>query len=197
MDMSKTRRTTAWAAVLGWCALTGWFAFARGERVPLLSLVDLGFHELGHLVMYILPIHEVLTAAMGSIFQCAIPLGVGAYFCFVRRDAVGAVVCLAWAATNFQDASVYIADAPVQNLQLIGGEHDWATILGPQHFDIVERAGSIASVVNGVGFVLWCVAVVCAVRGLLFSFGATDASSATEVPAAATVWTPDDRLPNR
>src|SRR5215207_9654346 len=82
-------RTAAWATVLGWCALTGWFAFARGTRVPMLSRVDLGFHELGHLVMYILTIHEVLTAAMGSIFQCAIPLGIGAYFWFVRRDALG------------------------------------------------------------------------------------------------------------
>jgi hypothetical protein len=193
------RKTAAWAGVLGWCALTGWFAFANSSRVPLLSLVDLGFHELGHLVMYILPIHEVLTAAMGSIFQCMVPLGLGAYFWFVRRDGIGATACLAWSATNFQDVSVYIADAPVQELQLIGGEHDWGTILGPQHFDIVESAGTIASVVKAIGFVLWCAATVCAVRGLLFSFGetATDARSAAEVPDAATVWTPDDRLPNR
>jgi hypothetical protein len=97
---------------------------------------------------------------------------------------------------------VYIADAPVQNLQLLGGEHDWGTILGPQHFDVVTQADTIASVVKGVGFVVWCAAAVGAVRGLLFSFGATDSavtdsSSAAEVPAAATPWTPDDRFPSR
>jgi hypothetical protein len=195
--MTNRRTTAAWAAVLGWCALTGWFAFARSTRVPLLWCVDLGFHELGHLVMYILPIHEVLTAAMGSIFQCMVPLGIGAYFWFVRRDGIGATVCLAWTATNFQDVSVYIADAPVQKLQLIGGEHDWGTILGPQHFDNVQSAGTIAQVVRTIGLLLWCAAVVGAVRGLLFSFGATGSSSGAVGPVAATVWTPDDRLPNR
>jgi hypothetical protein len=195
--MTNRRNTAAWAAVLGWCALTGWFAFGRSTRVPLLSLVDLGFHELGHLVMYILPIHEVLTAAMGSIFQCVVPLGIAAYFWFVRRDAIGATVCLAWSATNFQDVSVYIADAPVQKLQLIGGEHDWAAILGPQHFDMLQRASTIASLTKSVGLVLWCAAVVLAARGLLFRFDATDAKNATEAPDAATAWKSDDRFPNR
>jgi hypothetical protein len=185
----------AWTAVLGWCALTGFFAFLRSTRVPLLSLVDLGFHELGHLVMYILPMHEVLTAAMGSVFQCAIPLGIAAYFWFARRDSIGAIACIAWSATNFQDVSVYIADAPVQRLQLLGGEHDWGTILGPQHFDVVRSAGTIANVARTVGLALWLVAVVLAVRGLLFSF--SDSGSATASQGAATAWRSDDRFPSK
>jgi hypothetical protein len=189
------RSPAAWFALLGWCAVTGFFAFLRSARVPLLSLVDLGFHELGHLVMYILPIHEVLTAAMGSVFQCAVPLGIAAYFWSARRDAIGAIACIVWSATNFQDVSVYIADAPVQRLQLLGGEHDWGTILGPQHFDIVRSAGTIANVVRTVGLVLWLVAVVLAVRGLLFSF--SDSESATASRDAATAWRSDDRFPSK
>jgi hypothetical protein len=34
------------------CLLFGWIRFVRATRVPLLSLVDLGFHELGHLLTY-------------------------------------------------------------------------------------------------------------------------------------------------
>jgi hypothetical protein len=119
-----------WAAVATslWCAALAWVSYGLGRRVPLLSLVDLGFHELGHLVTYPLP-WDVVTAAMGSTTQVAVPLGCALYFAFWRRDYVGAGVCTAWAGTSARDASVYVADAPYQRLELIGGEHDWAFIL--------------------------------------------------------------------
>jgi hypothetical protein len=190
--MARRYRPAAWCAALVWCALAGWFAFVRGTRVPLLSGVDLGFHELGHLIMYIFPINQVLTAAMGSIMQCAVPTGLAAYFWFRRDDALSASVCSAWAATNFQDASVYIADAPYQRLELIGGEHDWAFVLGPQHFDRLQDAHAIATVVRTAGMILLGVAIVIAFRGLLFS----GSRSATGVPDAATEARSDDLFPN-
>jgi hypothetical protein len=188
--MSARRSPAAWCAVLAWCTLTGWFAFVHDSRVPVLSLVDLGFHELGHLIMYILPINEVLTAAMGSIVQCAVPLGIAAYFWWGRRDGVAACVCLAWAATNFQDASVYIADAPYERLELIGGEHDWAFILGPEHFNRLHDAHTIATVVRSAGLVLLLAAVVFAVRGLLVSNSASG-------PVAARASRSDDLFPSK
>jgi hypothetical protein len=60
-------------------------------------------------------------------------------------------VCLAWAATSAQNAGVYIADAPFQRLQLIGGEHDWAFVLGPEHLNMLDKAHLIAAVVHGAG----------------------------------------------
>jgi hypothetical protein len=113
--------------------LLGWIGFVRSERVPLLSLVDLGFHELGHLLTYPLP-WDAVTAAMGTVAQIGVPAGLAVYFAWIRRDAIGAAVCLAWAATAARDASVYIADAPTQALELIGGEHDWAFLL-ERHLD--------------------------------------------------------------
>ena len=187
--MLTRRPTAAWLAALAWCGACGWFAFVHGRRVPLLWFVDLGFHELGHMIMYILPINQVLTAAMGSISQCAIPAGIAAYFWFGRRDKLGASACLAWAATNFQDASVYIADAPYQRLPLIGGEHDWAFILGPEHFNRLQDAHAIATVVRDAGLVLLCVAIVIALHALLVSSSASD-------PVAATASTRDDRFPS-
>ena len=120
-------RATAAAALL-WCVVVGWVAFVRSSPVPLLSLVDLGFHELGHLVTYPLP-WDGVTAAMGSITQVAVPVGVAVYFAWLRREPGSASVCLAWAASSAQNASVYIADAPFERLELIGGDHDWAFLL--------------------------------------------------------------------
>ena len=134
------------------CLALGYFAFIKGTRVPLLGGVDLGFHELGHLVTYIFP--DVVTAAMGSITQVAVPLGLGVYFMWVRRDWVAGGICLAWAGTSAQDASIYIADAPYQMLQLIGGEHDWAFVLGPEHLNMLADANSLAATVKGFGFVM-------------------------------------------
>jgi hypothetical protein len=189
-----TRRSpAAWAGALAWCALLGWFAFVRSTRVPLLSLADLGFHELGHLVMYIVPVSELLTAAMGSIMQIAVPLGLAAYFWFVRRDHVATVVCAAWAATNFQDVSVYIGDAPHERLELIGGEHDWAYVLGPEQLDRLDQASRIAGTVRGIGLVLALTALACAAYGAYSAYSAL--STRASAPAAARSPARDDLFP--
>jgi hypothetical protein len=146
-------------AALAWCALLGWIAFVRGRSVPLLSLVDLGFHELGHLVTYPLP-WDGVTAAMGTVAQIGVPLGLAAYFGLRRqRDLVGAAVCLAWAGTAAHDGATYIADAPFERLPLIGGEHDWAFLLAG-HLDwaaplaTAVRFGGLLAVLGGAGLAL-------------------------------------------
>src|SRR5437879_4859431 len=136
-DRPTWRNTWRWIVGLAACGALGWWAFVRDERVPLLSLVNLGFHELGHLLTYWLP--SVVTAMMGSINQVLVPLLLAGYFLWGGRDRLAAALCLAWAATNAQEAAVYIADAPFQQLPLIGGQHDWGFVLGPQHFDAEAR----------------------------------------------------------
>jgi hypothetical protein len=155
------RSRPAWqiGATLAWCAALG-VTFVRDERVPVLGLVDLGFHELGHLVMYLVPISELLTAAMGSVLQCAVPLGLAGYFLAMRHDRLAAAVCLAWAATSLRDASVYVADAPHERLELIGGEHDWAFVLGSDGLDRLHQAGAIAGAIRGTGAIVLAAAVV-------------------------------------
>jgi hypothetical protein len=164
-ERATWRNTWRWLAGLAGCGALGWWVFVRGTYVPFLSLVDLGFHELGHLLTYWLP--SVVTAMMGSINQVLVPLGLAGYFLWIRRDRLGGALCLAWAGTSAQAASVYIADAPYQRLPLIGGEHDWAYVLGPEHFDMLNRAGLIASCVKGFGLVLWLAGTALCVAGLL------------------------------
>lgn len=143
-----------WRYVVGvvGCAVLGFFPFVQHRRVPLLGGVDLGFHELGHMLTY--PFPDAVTAIMGSVFQIAVPLGLGGYFWFRRRDLLGTAVCLAWAGASAVDVSVYIADAPFQRLQLIGGYHDWAFLLGRSVFDSLDKAASIAGAVKLIGALL-------------------------------------------
>lgn len=163
--VSPTTRAWRHAAGIAGCLLLAWFSVVRDVRVPLLGLVDLGFHELGHLLTYVLP--DVMTAAMGSIAQVAVPLALAAYFALVRRDLVGGGLCLAWAGSSARDAAVYIADAPFERLELIGGEHDWAFVLGPEHLDALDAAGTIASVVRIGGALFLVAGIVTCAWGLL------------------------------
>lgn len=137
----------------GLICVLGWFAFVAGKRVPLLSMADLGFHELGHLVCYILGPPQTVTAAMGSIFQILVPVGLAVYFLWRRRDVMAGSLMLAWAATNCQDVSVYIADAPFQRLPLLGGDnstHDWAFLLSGS----LPKAAGLSHFLWGVGLVM-------------------------------------------
>ncbi|HEV2756200.1 MAG TPA: hypothetical protein VG318_10560 [Actinomycetota bacterium] len=167
--MRSQRPPSPWQFVAGAaaCCVLGWFAFVRGTNVPVLSLADLGFHELGHLLTYVFP--DVVTAMMGSVTQVAVPWGLAAYFFVGRRDVFGGVFCLAWAGTSAQNASVYIADAPWESLQLIGGYHDWAFVLGPEHLDVLHRAADIAAVVRGGGLVMLLNALVISLAGAALS----------------------------
>ncbi len=179
------------------CSAIGFFPFVQGRRVPLLGLVDLGFHELGHMVTYPLP--EVITAVMGSVTQVAVPLGLVAYFAFHRQDLLGVGLCLAWAGASAWDVGVYIADAPYQRLPLIGGEHDWAFLLGPGGLGDLAMARPLATAMTVLGALL-------VVGGLVVCFAAPLLRRAEEprVPLPGVVrdaksWseavTPVDSLP--
>jgi hypothetical protein len=155
----ETHASPRWAASLGAATLVlvlGWFAFVEHTRVPLLGWCDLGVHEFGHFLFMALQAPELVVAIMGNGSQTLMPLLLAGAFLFTRGDWAGVGICLAWAGTTMQDASVYIADAPYQRLELFtpGGEHDWAFVLGPDGLNVLERAGPIASLVNDVGLVV-------------------------------------------
>jgi hypothetical protein len=157
-DAFAPDRPWRWFTGVAVCALLGWIAFVRDSSVPILNLIDLAFHEFGHFVTYVFS--QPVTAVMGSVSQVAFPLAIAAYFAFRRHDWLAAALCTAWAGTSAQNVSVYIADAPYEELQLLGGEHDWAYLLGPEVWDRLADAQRIADTVNGFG-------VACVVAGIL------------------------------
>ena len=125
-------------------------AFVVGEHIPLLSYVDLGFHELGH--MLAIPLGTVVHFLAGSVAQIAIPAGLAAYFWHRTSDRTAAGVMLAWAATSAQNVSVYMADAPYRRLPLIGGTHDWWFLLG--RWDSLDVASGLAAMVWFIGLLM-------------------------------------------
>jgi hypothetical protein len=158
-------------------AAMSWFAFVADSPVPVFDWVDLGVHEVGHVITFAFP--DLFTALAGSLLQVAVPGGLAVYFWLRQRDWAAAGFCMAWAGTSAWDVSVYVADAPYQALPLIGGgQHDWAYILGPQQFDAIDRAGAIAGFIEtmgmvvaagGIGLALWPAA--------RFAFGGSSAIS--------------------
>ena len=128
------------------------FAFVLRSPVPIFDWVDLGIHELGHMIVMGGP--RMLHFLAGSLLQVMVPAGLAVYFWWRQKDLAGAGFCAAWAGTSAWDVSVYIADAPIQALPLIGGgTHDWAYLLGPQGCDSIDQAGSIAGFVDVMGMV--------------------------------------------
>jgi hypothetical protein len=130
----------------------GYSSWASGAAIPFLWVFDFGIHEFGHLVTYWLPWR--ITAAAGSVFQVAFPLGLAAYALIARGRWRVAAVLVAWAGCSARNVAVYIADAPYQRLALWGGEgvlHDWAQLLQGQP---MQYAGTIARGVEAVGWLL-------------------------------------------
>ncbi len=127
-----------------------WVGFIMDRRVPLLSMFDLGIHELGHLITR--PFGIVASFLMGSGLQMLVPFGLAAYFWFWQRDRVSSAVLMCWGATSMQDVSVYIADAPYRSMQLIGGTHDWWWLLS--RWRHLEWANEIARAVWLTGLTL-------------------------------------------
>lgn len=152
-DGSAWARWGRYAVAAAFAGVVTWFAFIAHREVPVLDWFDLGVHETGHLVMAFAPRMAMFLA--GSVAQVAVPLALAWYFGITRRDAAGGGFCLAWAGASAWDVSVYIADAPVQALPLIGGgNHDWAYLLGPRGFDAIQLSDQIAGFVEYSGAVL-------------------------------------------
>jgi hypothetical protein len=167
-------------AGLAGCIVLGWFAFVRAEPVPVLHLVDLGVHELGHLLTYVFP--DLVTAVAGSAFQVLVPVGLAVVFWLGVRDRMAAGLCLAWAGTSAQQVAVYVADAPYQRLPLIGGEHDWAFILG--RLGLLDRAEGVATAVRGLGVVLVLAGMTACLWGLARANRTALARGPTPEPAS-------------
>lgn len=133
----------------GFCLAVGLAAWWFDGFVPILGHVDFGIHELGHLLAMVFPDSVMLLA--GSFLQIAVPASLSVYFWRKRHDIVGATVTLAWMGSSMINVGFYIADAPVQQLPIIGARHDWATLLG--RWGALDSASNIGGLVGALGYV--------------------------------------------
>lgn len=176
------------------------FPFWRGQRVPVLTWVDFAVHETGHLLAGWLP--SLVMFMAGSAVEIGVPLVLGIYFAVSQRDLAASGLCLAWSGAAAWGVSVYAGDAVVQSLPIVGGEHDWAYILGPEGFDalsataMVSRAIEIGGLVlAGVGILIAIWSTVAAVRPEAYMVTTRAEFPSSPAPAEVDPWRAAARHP--
>lgn len=106
--------------------------------------VDLLIHEFGHPFFSLLG-DDVVTALGGTLMQLlCMPLVFTGYF-VTQGQLYAASITLWWVGQSIADVAVYLRDAPIQALPLIGGgnvTHDWNFLLG--HWGLLRQADPIA-----------------------------------------------------
>jgi hypothetical protein len=161
---SISRKTLTWKSTFQWivaivvACLLAWLTYSREGWVPWLSNVDLGVHELGHMLAFWAP--DLLVQVAGSFLQVAVPLALGGYFWW-RHDRLAVVLTAAWAAESLNNVSVYIYDATRMQLPLLGDDgsgagHDWHNILS--RLGLLDHTDAIAYTVRGLSGALFALA---------------------------------------
>ena len=140
LDSEARPAVRLWVRAL---TIAGLFVFylqwlKKGNYFSLLDLVNLAFHEAGHVFLGFFP--RFIMMLGGTLFQLLIPA-----VCLVhlmRRGAnLGWQLCLFWIGENLLNISIYAADAIKQELPLVGGGvHDWTYLLTETHL-IAHPAG--------------------------------------------------------
>lgn len=148
-------RESGRATVLLFFVWLTWFATSH-VWVFVLDDANLIFHEAGHVLF--MPFGELLYMMGGSIFQILLPTIIAISF-LRKREIVSALFALWWAGENMIGVGRYIADARAQNLELIGGEHDWAGIFS-RWPSLLSHDTAIGETVRTIGIVIMCVTLI-------------------------------------
>ena len=182
-----TRAARKSFAALAAVGAMGLICFENGHRIPVLTYVNLGIHELGHMLTY--AFSDIANALAGSVAQVGVPLALAVYFFIARSDWIAAGLCLAWAATSSLEVALYVADAPTKELELIGGSHDWAFILGPDGYGALDRAAPLAdSIRSGAWIALISGGALCLASAFRTRPQADAAASASRATAVSSPW---------
>lgn len=155
--LSKEQRVTLVQSLkAGFAIAVGYYMFmyARAPLEPhFIDSVNLVIHEAGHAVFYIFG--QVLFIAGGTIMQLAIPALFAAYFWFHQNDRYAFGLMLYWLGQNFVNVSVYVRDAQVMQLPLLGGDplgHDWHNLLDMAN--LLPYSGGISTAVAVTGWIV-------------------------------------------
>ena len=130
-----TGRVVALVLVAAWGLQLASLDYRVGEMgSSFMHNILLPIHEAGH--VFLMPFGEFLTTLGGSLFQVALPFGIGVAFLWKQREPFGAAIMLWWTGASFVDLSPYVWDALDPQLTLLGGRtgadgpHDWIYLLG-------------------------------------------------------------------
>jgi hypothetical protein len=105
--------------------LYGMFYLATWQQWHFIDFVTLIMHEAGHPLFLVFG--ETISILGGTLMQFLVPIVLVMYF--VRSEQLwSAAIITYWLGFSLINSGIYIADAQVQLLPLIGGEHDWTLL---------------------------------------------------------------------
>lgn len=139
-------------AYMAWLSVRFW---NDPSYQPLLKGLDLGVHELGHMLWS--PFGQFMSILGGSLTQCLLPL-VGTWFFLRQRDLFAICFASTWLGANLHDVATYCADARDMELPLVspfaGDEiiHDWNWLL--ENLGWLQHDQTIASGLHVAGHLL-------------------------------------------
>jgi len=133
------------------------FQIWEGKEPYILHSINLVFHEAGH--VFFLFFSDFIHFLGGTLGQLLIPLMIGIHF-LRHTNLFGTYVALWWLGTNFVDVGLYMADARVQLLPLVGGEHDWYYLFATMN--VLEKDQLIGQSVSIIGYTLMIAALMLA-----------------------------------
>lgn len=116
--------------------------------VWVIDTLDLFMHEGGHGIFKIFG--QFMYFLGGSLIQVIIP--VAAVIVFLKTSGLRSLIgTLYWLGHNLINISIYVGDAPKQQLTLISRHaiHDWRWILG--RMGMLDSAGDFAAVISFFG----------------------------------------------
>lgn len=119
----------SFAGKLAFIVFLFWLSFyeIQGDQSSVFHAINVVFHEAGHPIFGLLG--EFMGFLGGTLGQVLIPSIVALHF-WSRRDWYATAIAGWWMSANLLDIGIYMADARIQVLPLIGGEHDWYYLFG-------------------------------------------------------------------
>lgn len=138
------------------------YEVAPGRAWPfLLAVIRNGIflfiHEGGHFLFVFFG--ETLSILGGSFWQIVFPL-LSFLIAVRKRSHFIAPFALFWVGTNMMDVSLYMRDAPLRLLPLLGGHksrHDWWNLF--RRWEMLDSAGTFADIFYFLGLFVSAVAI--------------------------------------
>jgi hypothetical protein len=165
--------------ILGILVLARGLTPSSGGVLAFVHLVDLVFHEAGHVIFGIFG--RFLGILGGSLNQVLIPAICTGYFVWHRQPAAAAVM-LFWVGESVTDVAIYVADGRDMALPLLaeGLIHDWNWILS--ELSLRNQARPLGVGVFVLGVVLMASSIVWLGVDLLRHLGGPDAAPVLSSP---------------
>lgn len=140
-----------------------------------IDYIDLIIHEAGHWIFIFFG--QFIQVLGGSFLQILVPAIFVVYF-FLRKENFSASILLFWLGYSIVNVSIYMRDAIVMQLPLLGGEsviHDWNYILSSLH--LLGETYLLSDIAYFIGFSTIIAAALLSLRN---SVGQADAKAIDE-----------------